>query len=109
MMERAVVVCERRVIDVEHLPADRVAPVSKLSEPPSVTAERQTYPGGIEDALVDLYGIDPGRERARILTALAECRGNQTQAAKMLGVSRRTLVTKLGQLALPRPRKKPRP
>lgn len=43
-------------------------------------------------------------ERRRIEGALAACAGNQTAAAKLLGISRRTLVTRLGDLGLPRPR-----
>ena len=43
-------------------------------------------------------------ERRRIEDALAACAGNQTAAAKLLGISRRTLVTRLGDLGLPRPR-----
>jgi two-component system, NtrC family, response regulator AtoC len=43
-------------------------------------------------------------ERPRILRALEECGGNQSRAAKLLGVSRRTLVRKIAELGLPRPR-----
>ena len=46
------------------------------------------------------------RERQRILDALETCAGNQTHAANLLGISRRTLVNKLDKFALPRPRKK---
>jgi DNA-binding NtrC family response regulator len=45
-------------------------------------------------------------ERQRILQALADCGGNQTRAAKLLGISRRTLSSRLNQLNIPRPRKK---
>jgi len=44
-------------------------------------------------------------ERQRIIDALDKCAGNQTKAAELLGISRRTLVTKLGAYNLPRPRK----
>ncbi len=44
-------------------------------------------------------------ERDLILKALEQCAGNQTQAAKLLGISRRTLVSRLEQYQLPRPRK----
>jgi DNA-binding NtrC family response regulator len=43
--------------------------------------------------------------RAKVVAALERCRGNQTHAAKMLGVSRRTLITKMERYGLPRPRK----
>ncbi|OGQ24815.1 MAG: hypothetical protein A2138_18405 [Deltaproteobacteria bacterium RBG_16_71_12] len=44
-------------------------------------------------------------ERERILEALRLCAGNQTKAAQMLGISRRTLLNRLDQYGLPRPRK----
>jgi DNA-binding NtrC family response regulator len=46
-------------------------------------------------------------DRERIVRALEACGGNQTKAAALLGISRRTLVSRLGEHALPRPRKKP--
>ena len=45
-------------------------------------------------------------ERERILAALRRTGGNQTEAAKLLGVSRRTLTNKLNAHGLPRPRKR---
>ncbi|WP_240488769.1 sigma 54-interacting transcriptional regulator [Labilithrix luteola] len=44
-------------------------------------------------------------ERERILKVLAQCGGNQTQAAEVLGISRRTLLRRLDTYAVPRPRK----
>jgi len=45
-------------------------------------------------------------EQCRILDALAMCGGNQTQAAKLLGISRGTLVSPLERFGVSRPRKK---
>jgi two-component system, NtrC family, response regulator AtoC len=42
-------------------------------------------------------------ERARIVDALADCAGNQSRAAKQLGISRTTLITKLRIYKIPRP------
>ena len=61
----------------------------------------------------DLRGLSPADlksklgdiEKDRVLAALEQCAGNQTQAAKILGISRRTLVTRLETFKLPRPRK----
>ena len=44
-------------------------------------------------------------ERQQIEQALAMCGGNQTRAAAVLGIARRTLVKKLATLGLPRPRR----
>jgi DNA-binding NtrC family response regulator len=44
-------------------------------------------------------------ERHRIADALAETGGNQTRAAKLLGISRRTLVNRLSRYGISRPRK----
>jgi len=44
-------------------------------------------------------------ERERIAAVLASCAGNQTRAAEILGIARRTLVKKLSRYKLPRPRK----
>ena len=55
-------------------------------------------PASLKDAVEEV-------ERDRILEALRLCAGNQTKAAQMLGISRRTLLNRLDQYGLPRPRK----
>jgi DNA-binding NtrC family response regulator len=52
-----------------------------------------------------LKGAVSDLERGRIIDALRACGGNQTKAAEMLGISRRTLLNRLDQFNLPRPRK----
>jgi DNA-binding NtrC family response regulator len=44
-------------------------------------------------------------EKARVLAALEACAGNQTHAARMLGLSRGTLISRLDLYKIPRPRK----
>jgi DNA-binding NtrC family response regulator len=56
-------------------------------------------------AAASLPGEMEALERQRILDALARCGGNQTEAASMLGISRRTLLRRLDEYAVPRPRK----
>ncbi len=97
VMERAVVLCTGDVIEIDHLPGDAMAPRVELGREPR---------GPEVEALAALYDPDPERERARILDALTRSRGNQTQAAAQLGISRRTLINKLEQFKLPRPRKR---
>jgi len=73
------------VLDLEHLPLER-----SLTESQKMT----TSAAGIARS-----------ERDRIINALAACAGNQSRAAKMLGIPRRTFVSKLDAYKIPRPKK----
>jgi two-component system response regulator AtoC len=44
-------------------------------------------------------------ERQHIIDALSRCGGNQTRAARELGISRRTLISRLEAYNIPRPLK----
>jgi two-component system response regulator AtoC len=91
-MDRAALLADRGPIGAEHLPAaTRRSSLRPPAAPPA--------PAPIVEATGD------GDERQRIVEALERCVGNQTRAAKLLGVSRRTLVTKMDLYRLPRPRK----
>jgi len=46
------------------------------------------------------------QERGRILEALKRAHGNQTVAAEILAISRRTLINRLDAYDIPRPRKR---
>ena len=46
-------------------------------------------------------------ERGRILECLQQCGGNQSRAAKMLGITRRVLLSRLDAYGIIRPRKRP--
>jgi two-component system response regulator AtoC len=48
----------------------------------------------------------PADERERILAALDQTGGNQTEASKLLGISRRTLIARLDKLGISGPRKR---
>jgi DNA-binding NtrC family response regulator len=43
-------------------------------------------------------------EKEQIIRALAECGGNQSRAASLLAMPRRTLVARIAQYGIPRPR-----
>jgi DNA-binding NtrC family response regulator len=79
VVERALVLCDGPTLLPEHLP-----PKIAGTPGPSAAGEAQ---------------------RRRILDALELCAGNQSRAAKVLGISRRTLVTRLDELGIARPRK----
>ena len=53
----------------------------------------------------DLRSEMQALERDRIQAALDACAGNQTRAAAKLGISRRTLISRLESLGLARPTK----
>jgi len=94
VIERALVVSTSSVIDVRDLPEDRMRVTLE------VTAAASRHPGAPHEP------APAAAERQRILDALETCGGNQTHAADLLGISRRTLINKLDKFALPRPRKR---
>jgi DNA-binding NtrC family response regulator len=100
VIERAALLCDGSWIEPEHLPSKLTA-VSPTPLPPS---ESQTMPA--LDPRAQLLGEIERLDRERIVDALARCGGNQTHAAELLGMSRRTLVTRLQSYDLPRPRKR---
>jgi DNA-binding NtrC family response regulator len=69
--------------------------------PPTVRADAVTMPPPRIGA-----GEIPEDERHRILDALEKSAGNQTRAARLLGMARRTLLKRLDALGVPRPRKR---
>jgi DNA-binding NtrC family response regulator len=108
MMERALVLCEGPEILPEHLPLQKMTFV--LDAPvPGVGSERPTVPTMILATLPPLDDPEKTADRNRIIEALAACASNQTRAARLLGISRRTLVSKLDYYGIPRPQKGHRP
>jgi two-component system response regulator AtoC len=101
-LERAVALSERGRIERHHLPAtiSADAPRSRSVDVSACSGARE------RDASSGLRGEVEALERKRIVEALERCGGNQTAAAGVLGISRRTLVSRLSAFALPRPRKK---
>jgi DNA-binding NtrC family response regulator len=91
VIERAVLLTRGDRIGVRHLAFARSA--GKPEPPPP-------RPGAAPDDLSDAQCAD----RARLVRALEECGGNQSRAAKQLGISRTTMVTKLGLYRIRRPR-----
>jgi len=83
VIERAVVLAAGGDVEPQHVRLD--AKAKKAAAPSS-------SPAG-------------GTERERILDALNKAAGNQTKAAELLGISRRTLINRIIELDIPRPRK----
>jgi len=115
VIDRAVALCPGETILSDHLPAKlsggepisaREPGVSAVTVPiPDLPTDPQPASGGGE-AMEKLKSEMEALERKQILEALERCAGNQTQAAELLGISRRTLVNRLNAHNIRRPRKR---
>jgi DNA-binding NtrC family response regulator len=114
VLERAVLLSAGAEITSAHLPQEKMGRVLPVRDSPR--AFRSHEPVGLLQPTVPPPRTEPGvrvsrqgeDERARVIAALERFNGNQTHAAKLLGVSRRTLITRMETFGLPRPRKRPR-
>jgi transcriptional regulator with GAF, ATPase, and Fis domain len=98
VIERAALLCGGDDISVEHLQleSDEMAPRSTTLPVPSGF---ESHPS------IDARLMEDDLERFRIVDTLNRCGGNQTQAAKLLGMARNTLLARLTKYGLPRPKK----
>jgi DNA-binding NtrC family response regulator/pSer/pThr/pTyr-binding forkhead associated (FHA) protein len=104
-IERAVLMSSGGMIRPSHLGIEPIAtresvptmPLDRVSAPMIAQSDRTSSPS-LSTAVADL-------ERQHILDALEQCGGNQTRAARILGISRNTLLARLDSYGLPRPRK----
>jgi two-component system, NtrC family, response regulator AtoC len=101
VIERAAAICgpAGEPIDVAHLPASlregaRSGATSASPDAAAPAMASASAPADVRDSLRDF-------ERKRIIDALQTCNGNQTQAAELLGLPRRTLAYKMGRLGIP--------
>jgi transcriptional regulator with AAA-type ATPase domain len=90
VIERALLLSSGGVIRAEHL---------GLHGASGGTLNVAPGPAGLDGRQED--------ERRRIVEALERCVWNQTYAAELLGISRRTLVTRLQRYGIARPRTRP--
>jgi transcriptional regulator with PAS, ATPase and Fis domain len=107
-IERAVLMSSGGAIRPSHLVLETTSPSSGSRESyPTMPIERVSYEtmvpsrssGSLANEVAEL-------ERKRIIQALEQFGGNQTQAARALGMSRTTLIARMEEYALRRPRKR---
>jgi DNA-binding NtrC family response regulator len=89
VVERAAALCTGPLVGVEHLVLDRLEGAKPAT--PRTPRTRK---------------LGPDAERQRIVDALAQTKGNQSEACKILGMSRRTLLHRLDEFDLARPRRR---
>jgi DNA-binding NtrC family response regulator len=113
VIDRAVLLCMGDEIRAEHLPGEKMVPLlparpSRLPARSDDELEHADVPTASRLLLPDSPSTPAAAvaERNRILAALDECAGNQTHAARLLGISRGTLIARIQQYDIRRPRKR---
>ncbi len=90
VIERALLMCDHGELRPEHLHFEFTGEFGPIEVTQTLAAFRAN-PRSVE--------------RPDIEKALASCGQNQTRAAKLLGISRRTLINRMEEFGIPRPRK----
>jgi two-component system, NtrC family, response regulator AtoC len=135
IVERAVILAGEGTVELDHLPMEKLSSsfifTPARTMPPELHDPESTGPivsrpissltglnAPFDSVTVDIsanaLAMGPNSlkdeveslERARIVAALEECGGNQSRAAKALGMSRKALLRRLDLYNIPRPRKR---
>jgi two-component system, NtrC family, response regulator AtoC len=108
-IDRAVVLCVGEAILPEHLPPSLLRAVENgHKQPPTPAAATMGTTSSLQkqSGSPNLQSEINVLEKVRIMDALERCAGNQTSAARLLGISRGTLIARLNAFGAPRPRKR---
>ncbi len=113
VIERALLISRGSDLGARHLafsprvdgPAAASAPIAgapAVIAPATVAVAAASAP--VDDPALAQLTAEQRTQRRELIDALEKCSGNQTRAAKMLGVSRTTLVNRLKLFRIARPR-----
>ncbi len=97
MLERAMILAGNEAVDVEHLSFAQMLPAA--GAPGGACAPGPSWLPEIPPEGLSLEAL----ERELILKALERARGNKSQAARLLGLTRRTLYSRMERHGLRRP------
>jgi DNA-binding NtrC family response regulator len=103
VIDRAVLLATAGNIDPEHLPLEKMQAVHLAMPAPAPTMD-QTQEFLAHDATQVALSPQDIADRDVVLAALKAHAGNQTRAAKALGIARGTLIARMERYGLPRPR-----
>src|SRR5688500_18687727 len=125
IVERAVILAGDGTVELAHLTMEKLSSSFLFTPSRAATADEYHDPAltgpvsprpisGLANTVFDSPTLDisaaganslkdevESLERARIVGALEECGGNQSRAAKMLGMSRKALLRRLDLYAIP--------
>jgi len=114
VLERAVLVCHKEELDAADLDLESTSTLPKIPVALPLPGKPQTSPRESEDkepftteeVPTNLMRAElERRERRHIKEALERTGGNQSEAAVLLGISRRTLMNRMDRYGMNRPRK----
>ncbi len=102
VMDRAVLLCRDGTITEADLAIAQRGPAAPTQptrdwQPSNEAAPSHGEAEGDDD--------NEGAEQSRIMIALSRCGGNQTRAASLLGIARQTLIRRITEYRLPRPKR----
>lgn len=93
-LEYAFVIAEKGLIDQDQLPANIAAPKPIVSESIRTGLQTSGYLNRDDPLMLDSNSAEP-EEKTALLKALQQCKGNQTQTARLLAINRVTVWNRM--------------